>query len=160
MATIFALAITGLCAVPVHFINQKWRQNARSREHGCKSPRAYPHKDPLLGLDVFVSTGSAIQQHRYYQSLLDDTTRLVTPSAPSLWALRASIRSNRRTSKRCSRPSSATGVWNQSDSRLSSRSVDVVLLLLMGLLGSIRGHFYGQASSGETPLISLRWKYI
>ncbi len=69
MATTFALAITGLCAVAVHFIIQKWRQNARSREHGCKSPRAYPHKDPLLGLDVFVSTGSAIQQHRYLPEL-------------------------------------------------------------------------------------------
>lgn len=29
--------------------------NARSRRNGCKAPARYPHKDPILGLDYFMT---------------------------------------------------------------------------------------------------------
>lgn len=69
MAIVVTLAVTALCAVSVYFLLQKWNRSSAARQHGCQPPPAYPHKDPLLGLDLFLNTGSAIQEHRYLPEL-------------------------------------------------------------------------------------------
>ena len=69
MGKILALVVTGLCVLCVRALIQKWRRDSIARQHGCQSPRRYPHKEPFLGLDLFFNTGSAIQGHRYLPEL-------------------------------------------------------------------------------------------
>lgn len=42
------------------------------RKHGCAEPQKYPHKDPILGLDLFIATGNATKS----SSLLSFNSRL------------------------------------------------------------------------------------
>ena len=58
-----------MSALTISLFLRKWTRDSKGREHGCKLPTAYPHKDPLLGLDLFLNTGSAIQEYRYLPEL-------------------------------------------------------------------------------------------
>lgn len=70
MASILTLAITGLCALTAYLLIQRRQRNSKARKQGCHLPRAYPHRDPFFGIDLFLSTGSAIQEHRYLSELI------------------------------------------------------------------------------------------
>jgi len=88
MANSVILVITGLCTASVYYLLRKWYRDSKARQHGCYPPRAYPHKDPLLGVDLFLQTGSAIQNHRYLSELTRRYTVLGnTFSAKSLGSL-------------------------------------------------------------------------
>ena len=69
MGNIVALVITGVCLLLTRTLFRKWRRDSVSRQHGCQSPRSYPHKEPFLGLNLFFNTGNAIQGHRYLPEL-------------------------------------------------------------------------------------------
>lgn len=36
----------------------------RQKERGCKSAKKYPHKDPFLGLDLFLKNIKCLSEHR------------------------------------------------------------------------------------------------
>lgn len=60
----------GLLALTVTYVLiQRWHYNTKSTANGCSPPKAYPHKDPILGIDLFLSTGKAIQEHTYLHEL-------------------------------------------------------------------------------------------
>lgn len=42
----------------------RFRFELRARAKGCLPARVYPHKDPVLGLDLFLDSIAAIRQHR------------------------------------------------------------------------------------------------
>lgn len=85
MASIVTIVIIGLCTASIYYLMSKWYRDSKARQHGCSPPRAYPHKDPLLGIDLFLQTGSAIQNHRYLSELTRRYTALGnTFSAKSL----------------------------------------------------------------------------
>ena len=53
---------------------QDYRAVARlEHQYGCGKPRKYPHKDPMLGLDLFFAIGNAIKNSR----LIDFTRDLL-----------------------------------------------------------------------------------
>ena len=65
-------------------ISYRFGKIARSR--GCQSPRKYPHKDPLLGLDLFLRTGKAIQEHYYLRELEERYGSLGPTFATNTWS--------------------------------------------------------------------------
>lgn len=69
MTSILTVAITGLCLFVAYLWTQSWHKHTKARKHGCGLPPSYPHKDPLLGVDLFFNTGKAIQEHRYLPEL-------------------------------------------------------------------------------------------
>ena len=69
MASFFAIAVIGLSSIAVYYVLHNWYQDYRAQKHGCRSPPPYPQKDPLLGIDLFLQTGKAIQNHCYLPEL-------------------------------------------------------------------------------------------
>ena len=69
MGIIISIAIIGVCTAAVYFLIKKRYRYSKARQHGCYPPRAYPQKDPFLGVDLFLQTGNAIQNHRYLSEL-------------------------------------------------------------------------------------------
>lgn len=61
-----------------YFLFRRWQYYVASVSNGCSPPRPYPHKDPLLGIDLFFGTGKALQEHRYLQELTKRYTKLGT----------------------------------------------------------------------------------
>lgn len=55
MGNTMLLVVTGLCVFCTYVLIQKWRRDGIARQHGCQSPRKFPHKEPFLGLDLFFS---------------------------------------------------------------------------------------------------------
>ncbi|KAL9124979.1 MAG: hypothetical protein Q9217_005758 [Psora testacea] len=52
-----------------YLLFRRWQYDSASKSKGCSPPKPYPHKDPILGIDLFLSTGKAIQEHTYLQEL-------------------------------------------------------------------------------------------
>jgi len=69
MGNIIRIAIIGVCTAAVYYLIKKRYRDSKARQHGCDPPRAYPQKDPFLGIDLFLQTGDAIQNHRYLSEL-------------------------------------------------------------------------------------------
>ncbi|KAL2136397.1 hypothetical protein VTI74DRAFT_3831 [Chaetomium olivicolor] len=60
---LFSLA---LIAIKTNFaLIKKYRFESRARALGCGSVALYPHKDPILGLDVFLESLRALKKHRF-----------------------------------------------------------------------------------------------
>ncbi|KAL9630576.1 MAG: hypothetical protein Q9164_006344, partial [Protoblastenia rupestris] len=69
MTTFLILCISTACIIAAYFSFKSWRRGTAARANGCRPPKKYLHKDPLLGLDLFLNTGKAIQEHRYLPEL-------------------------------------------------------------------------------------------
>jgi hypothetical protein len=53
-----------------HKINRAAEQKQLSREHGCQPMRVkYPHKDPILGIDLFIRNVKAVSEHKFLQTV-------------------------------------------------------------------------------------------
>ena len=69
MGNMFLFSLgAGVLLVTFHFANLLQRKRARSRKMaalGCKEPSKYPHKDPILGLDMFFDSMKAIKHLRF-----------------------------------------------------------------------------------------------
>lgn len=76
MGNIIRIAIVGFCTAVVYHLIKKRYRDSKARQHGCYPPQAYPHKDPFLGVDLFLQTGNAIQNHRYLSELTRRYTAL------------------------------------------------------------------------------------
>ena len=53
-----------------HRIDRAARQKQLSREHGCQSIHVkYPHKDPILGIDIFIRNVKAVSKHNFLETV-------------------------------------------------------------------------------------------
>jgi cytochrome P450 len=75
MAQSFALIVSvALLLVAYYvwnFLQWKYARSRRMRELGCKEPPRYPHKDPVLGLDLFFDNVKALQNQRFLDNFKD-----------------------------------------------------------------------------------------
>lgn len=51
------------------------QRNAFAKQNQCKPIARYPHKDPILGLDVFIQDVKSMQNRTYIESLRNRFTR-------------------------------------------------------------------------------------
>ena len=53
-----------------HRIDRAARQKQLSREHGCQSIHVkYPHKDQILGIDIFIRNVKAVSKHNFLETV-------------------------------------------------------------------------------------------
>lgn len=69
MSSLLTIAITGLSFLVVYYRLRSWYHEHKARKHGCRSPPTYPRYDPFFGIDLFLQTGKAIQNHCYLPEL-------------------------------------------------------------------------------------------
>ena len=70
LATFSWAVCMSLAVIIYHRVCENIAHSAAKRKNGCVDPPRYPHKDPILGLDLFLITQRAQQQGQ-----LIDTTR-------------------------------------------------------------------------------------
>lgn len=61
----------GFSFFALYFVNKMIcyiRYKHLQRKHGCQDPPQYPHKDPILGLDLFFKTMKAFQNGSYLET--------------------------------------------------------------------------------------------
>lgn len=63
------LCVSGLCLLATYYVIQVQHRRGFARANGCRPPKKYPHKDPILGLDLFFQTGKTLQENRYLPEL-------------------------------------------------------------------------------------------
>ena len=80
-----SIIVTGFCTAAVYYLIKKRSRDSKARQQGCYPPRAYPHKDPFLGVDLFFQTASAIQSHRYLSELTRRYTALDNTFSAKSW---------------------------------------------------------------------------
>ena len=63
MTLLLPLAVSVTVVYLTYVLSNSWSQRARSQkaaaQHGCQPVTRYPNRDPLLGIDLFVSIGKA-----------------------------------------------------------------------------------------------------
>lgn len=75
MGTYLLLFVASLCSLILLLAkkrnNKLKKQNVESSHPGCKSPRKYPHLEPILGADLLIKTAKAIYQNRNFPALTE-----------------------------------------------------------------------------------------
>ena len=70
MALFSKILLSGLCTLLATYFFSVWRRRSHARANGCRPPRHYPHRDPILGLDLFLRTGKLFRDNTYLQDLV------------------------------------------------------------------------------------------
>ena len=68
--TVIALGavITVILLYTVQWLERQTMQAVFKRKNGCLEPAKYPHKDPILGLDLFLRMGKAVKAGRMLET--------------------------------------------------------------------------------------------
>ena len=69
MPFLLTFAITAICTIVFYHILRNKRYQSKVRQLGCDSARTYPQSDSILGIDLFLRTGKAIQGNSYLLEL-------------------------------------------------------------------------------------------
>ncbi|MCJ1458141.1 hypothetical protein MMC28_008512 [Mycoblastus sanguinarius] len=64
------LFVSGMCILAAYYISKSQRRWSLVRANGCQPPRKFPHKDPILGLDLFFKAGKLFEENRYLPELV------------------------------------------------------------------------------------------
>ncbi len=62
--------LSGVCILAAYYITKVQRRRMLARANGCQPPRKFPHKDPILGLDLFFKAGKLFEENRYLPELV------------------------------------------------------------------------------------------
>ena len=76
MNTLSISFIGAICVLVVSYIVRLRRRYIISHANGCQPPKKYPHKDPILGLDLFFKTKRLFEENKYLTDSFECYTTL------------------------------------------------------------------------------------
>lgn len=70
MGILLPVFVTAFASLLVYQCWKVLRIQAHARANGCHQPKKFPHKDPFLGIDLFLQAGKLFEENRYLPELV------------------------------------------------------------------------------------------
>lgn len=70
MGILMNSCVAAICVFAAYYLIKLQRQRSLARANGCRPPKQFPHKEPILGLDLFFKAGTLFKENRYLPELM------------------------------------------------------------------------------------------